>query len=80
MIFTPTQFHFIASFISGILLILVGIAVLSRNKESEINQSFFAFFILMSIYELLTALQLFYSMVLKYSFLAEVRLIFLQDH
>lgn len=57
MIITPTQFHFIASFISGILLILVGLAVLSRDKKSAINQLFFAFFILISFYELLTALQ-----------------------
>ena len=57
MIFTPTQFHFIASLISGLLLILVGLAVWSRDKKSKINQSFFAFFILIALYELLTALQ-----------------------
>lgn len=57
MIFTPTQFHFIASFISGILLVIVGIAVLSRDKTSAINKSFFGFFILLGLYELLTAFQ-----------------------
>lgn len=56
-IFTPTQFHFIASFISGVLLVIVGLAVLSRDKKSEINRSFFAFFLLMGLYELVTALQ-----------------------
>ena len=54
---TPTQFHFIASLTSGILLVIVGLAVLSREKKSEINQSFFAFFILIAAYEFLTALQ-----------------------
>ena len=57
MIVTPTQFHFIASFISGVLLVIVGFAVLSRDKKSEINKSFFAFFLLMGLYELLTAYQ-----------------------
>ena len=57
MIVTPTQFHFIASFISGVLLVIVGIAVLSRDKKSEINKSFFAFFLLMGLYELVTAIQ-----------------------
>ncbi len=57
MVITPTQFHFIASLISGLLLILVGFAVLSRDKKSAINQSFCAFFILIAFYELLTALQ-----------------------
>ena len=57
LIFTPTQFHFIASFISGVLLVIVGLAVLSRDKKSQINQTFFAFFILMAIYELITAVQ-----------------------
>ena len=57
MIITATQFHFIASFISGILLVIVGLAVLLRQKNSIINRLFFCFFELMGFYELLTAVQ-----------------------
>ena len=54
---TATQFHFIASFISGSLLVIVGLAVLLRQKNSIINRLFFCFFELMGFYELLTAVQ-----------------------